>query len=192
MKDTAPRTVFLDASVLYPASIRSLLLYLAGASLYRPLWSARVHEEWINALLRDRPDLTRQQLDRTRALMEAHAADANVSGYESLIDAITLPDPDDRHVAAAAIHGGASVILTANLRDFPAAALAPYHLTAQHPDAFVVNLLEVDRSAVLAVMRRHRQSLKNPPKTPAEYLATFVKHGLTTTVAALRAVIDRL
>src|SRR5208282_6095093 len=128
MSDAPPLTVFLDASVLYPASIRNLLLYIAGARLYRPLWSARVHEEWIAALLRNRPDLTRRQLNRTRELMQAHIIDAEVTGYELLIDTLTLPDPDDRHVLAAAIHGGASVIVTANLRHFPAEKLAPHGL----------------------------------------------------------------
>ena len=187
-----PLTVFLDASVLYPASIRNLLLYIAGARLYRPLWSAKVHEEWITALLRNRPDLKRQQLDRTRALMEAHVINAEVTGYEPLIDTLTLPDPDDRHVLAAAIHGGASVIVTVNLRDFPSEALVPHRLIAQHPDAFVLTLLAADPDAVLAVMREHRLSLVKPPKTATDYIATLELHHMTATVAALRAVIERL
>src|SRR5208282_3003035 len=109
--------------------------------------SAKVHEEWIAALLRNRPDLNRQQLDRTRALMEAHVINAEVTGYEFLIDTLTLPDPNDRHVLAAAIHGGASIIVTANLRHFPAEKLAPHGLTAQHPDSFVFELMTSDLGA---------------------------------------------
>ena len=117
---------------------------------------------------------------------------AEITGYEPLIHTLTLPDPDDRHVLAAAIHGGASVIVTANLRDFPAEALAPHRLIAQHPDSFVLTLLATDPDAVLAVMREHRFSLVNPPKTAKEYLATLERHHMTATVAALRAVIERL
>lgn len=41
---------FLDASVLYPVSLRHLLMRLALASLYQAQWSARVHDERIRSL----------------------------------------------------------------------------------------------------------------------------------------------
>lgn len=113
-------TAFYDASVLYPSELRNLLMHLALTGLFRAKWSAAVHEEWIRALLRRRPDLSREKLERTRMLMDLHAADALVTGYEDLIEGLQLPDPDDRHVLAAAIRGQADVIVTANLRDFPA------------------------------------------------------------------------
>src|SRR5260370_26917417 len=100
-------------------------MHLAMTGLFRATWSAAVHEEWICALLRRRPDLSRERLERTRMLMDLHAADALVTGYEDLIEALKLPDPDDRHVLAAAIRGRADVIVTANLRHFPANILAP-------------------------------------------------------------------
>jgi len=93
-------TAFLDASVLYPAPLRDLLLELAVADLYRAKWSDAVHEEWIRSVLRDRPDLTRAQLERTCDLMNLHARDALVSDFEDLIDVLKLPDPDDCHVLA--------------------------------------------------------------------------------------------
>jgi hypothetical protein len=86
-------TAFLDASVLYPAPLRDLLLELAVADLYRAKWSDAVHEEWIKALLQNRRDLTRAQLGRTRNLMNAHARDALVTDFEQLIDILDLPDP---------------------------------------------------------------------------------------------------
>ena len=118
---------FLDANVLYPATLRSVLMYLANTELFRALWSDAVNREWMAALARDRPDLSAAAIMRVRDLMKAHVAHAVVSGYEHLIATVTLPDPDDRHVLAAAIHGGASVIVTANLKDFPPEALAPYN-----------------------------------------------------------------
>jgi len=81
-------TAFLDASALYPAPLRDLLLELAVADLYRAKWSDAVHEEWIGAVLKNRPDLTRAQLERTRDLMNAHARDALVTGFEQLIDVL--------------------------------------------------------------------------------------------------------
>ncbi len=99
-----------DANVLYPAELRNLLMHLAMTGLFRARWSAGVHEEWITALLRNRPDLSREKLERTRKLMDKHAPDALVTGYEDLIEGLQLPDPGDRHVLAAAIRGRADVI----------------------------------------------------------------------------------
>lgn len=158
-------TAFYDANVLYPADLRNLLMHLALTGLFRATWSAGVHEEWISALLRNRPDLSREKLERTRALMDEHAEDALVTGYEDLIPGLQLPDPNDRHVLAAAIRGRADVIVTANLRDFPAETLAEFGIEAQHPDEFVLHLLDLAPGIVADAARKHRESLKNPPKT---------------------------
>jgi hypothetical protein len=112
-------TAFYDASVLYGSALRNLLMHMALTGLFHAKWSAGVHEEWIAALLRNRPDLSREKLERTRMLMDKHAENALVTGYEDLIEELHLPDPNDRHVLAAAIRGHASVIVTANLRHFP-------------------------------------------------------------------------
>lgn len=62
-----------------------------------------------------------------------------VEGFEGLIASIDLPDPDDRHVLATAIHCGADTIITFNLKDFPADVLERSYLSVQRPDDFVVN-----------------------------------------------------
>ena len=69
--------------------------------------------------------------------MDENINDALVSGYEHIVDQLTLPDADDRHVLAAAIHDGANIIVTVNLRDFPADTLATHGITALHPDTFI-------------------------------------------------------
>jgi hypothetical protein len=97
MSETTCVVAFLDASVLYPAMRRNLLMHLALRDLFQAHWTDRVHEEWITALLRNRPDLTAAQLARTRRLMDENVDDALVTGYEHLIGKLTLPDPDDRH-----------------------------------------------------------------------------------------------
>ena len=179
-------TAFYDANVLYPAELRNLLMHLALIGLFRAKWSADVHEEWISSLLKKRPDLTRDKLERTRILMDQHAVDALVTGYEDLIPGLQLPDPDDRHVLAAAIRGHADVIVTINLRDFPSDTIGPFGIEAQHPDEFILHLLDLVPGAVVAAAENHRQSLKNPPNTVSEYLETLERQGLTQTVSVLR------
>ena len=96
-------TALLDANVLHSQPITSLLLELAEARLYRPAWSEHIHVEWRRSVLRVRPEIDPAALDRRRAAMDRALPDACVSGYEPLIPGLTLPDPDDRHVLAAAI-----------------------------------------------------------------------------------------
>ena len=98
MLTTFMLAAFYDASVLYPSELRNLLMHLALTGLFRARWSADVHEEWIRAVLRRRPDLSREKLERTRVLMDKHASGALVTGYEELIEGLRLPDPDDRHL----------------------------------------------------------------------------------------------
>lgn len=179
-------TVVYDACVLYPAPLRDLLMWLALTDLFRAKWTDAIHEEWIVNALEDRPHLTRAQLERTRDLMNANVRDGLVEGYEHLIPGITLPDPNDRHVVAAAVHARADAIVTFNLKDFPSAALAPLRLEALHPDEFIRYQIDLGIAAVLEAVQRHRASLRNPPKTTAEYLETLECQSLPKTVAALR------
>ena len=180
---------FFDANVLYPSGLRNFLMHLALAGIFRAHWSAEVHDEWIRNLLKNRPDITRDKLERTRRLMDQAAPDALVTGYESLIDSLELPDRDDRHVLAAAIRCGASVIVTLNLSDFPNAALAEFGIEAQHPDDFVLSLTETFPEFVLEAARTHRASLRNPSKTRDEYLAELNTQELCRSAAALRELI---
>jgi hypothetical protein len=178
-------TVVYDSWVLYPAPLRDLLMHVAVTDLFRAKWTDAIHEEWITGVLRARPDLTREQLHRTRDLMNSHVRLCLVTGYESLIEVLTLSDPDDRHVLAAAILAGADHSVTFNLKDFPAEALASYGIEAQHPDEFIKHQLDLTVNIVCAV-KRHRASLKNRPKVVEEYLTAVEAQGLTQTVAGLR------
>jgi len=178
-------TAFLDASVLYPAPLRDLLLEVAVSDLYRAKWSAAVHDEWINALLRTRADLTREKLERTRDMMNAHVRDALVTDFEDMIGILTLPDPNDRHVLAAAIKGRADLIVTGNLKDFPAAALGRWGVEAQHPDEFLTNQFHLSPPVFLKAVRTVRLRLKSPPKSVEEYLDTLRAQGLLATVSEI-------
>lgn len=183
----APPVAVYDACVLYPAPLRSLLLYLALTGLFRARWTNAIHEEWMRSVVRDYPDISRVKAERVRDLMNAAVPDALVTGYEDLVPSLTLPDPDDRHVLAAAIRAGANVIVTANLADFPAGVLAGYGIEARHPDAFVARLLDLAPETVCAAIKAQRESLRNPPKTVGEFLITLEAQGLVQSVARLRA-----
>ena len=111
---------------------------------------------------------------------------ATVAGFEPLIATLTLPDPNDRHVLAAAIHGGASVIVTANLKDFPATALAPHNITAEHPDIFISGLIDADLYSALAAFAADRAAMAKPVMTVAEYLTALEAHDLRHTALELR------
>ena len=160
-------TALLDANVLYPAGLRDLLLRLADRYLFAPLWSADIHAEWMRSLLADRPDIDAAVLEKTREVMDKHFPDAVVTGYDATAAGLELPDPGDLHVLAAAVRGGADVIVTLNLRDFPADRLAPHALTAKRPDAFIAGLFETDPNAVIAAVRGHRAALRHPPARQA-------------------------
>src|SRR5262249_26774287 len=155
---------------------------IAVADLYRAKWSDAVHEEWIRAVLLLRSDLTREQLERTRHLMNAHVRDALVTGFEPLIEILTLPDPDDRHVLAAAIKGRADLIVTTNSKDFPPDVLRPWGIEAQHPDDFLAHQFHLSQPLFLQAVKTVRLRLKNPPKSVEDYLDTLRAQGLLATV----------
>ena len=184
---SATFTVIYDACVLYPAPLRDLLMHLAMTGLFRARWTDQIHDEWIRNVLANRPDLKAEQLKRTRELIDAHALDCLVTGYEKLIAGLTLPDPDDRHVLAAAIRANANVIVTFNLKDFPATVLDEYGIEPQHADEFITHLIDLDAGLVCAAVRCQWQSLKNPPKSVAELLDTLQAQGLPQTVLRLGA-----
>lgn len=170
-------TVVYDSCVLYSAPLRDLLVRVAGTGLFQARWSAKIHDEWTSSLINARPDLSPAKIQRTRDLLDCSIADCLVTGYEPLVDAIALPDPDDRHVVAAAVRSKATTIVTINLRDFPKAALQGFGIVAQHPDDYLMHQLSFAQNAVLSAVRLHRASLRRPPQSVDEYLSTLARVG---------------
>ena len=155
------------------------------ADFFRAKWSAAVQEEWVEALLRGREDLERASLQRVVELMNLAVPDALVTDYEDLEDALELPDPNDRHVLAAAIKARADLIVTANRRDFPPRTLARWSIEAQDPDTFLANQFHLDPPRFLEVVKTVRARLQRPPKSAPDYLETLRRQGLLATVAEL-------
>ncbi len=179
--------VLYDSCVLYPAPLRDLLMHLALSDLYQAKWTNQIHDEWIKNLLVNRPDLTAKMLNRTRNLMNSHVRDCLVENYQSLIPRLKLPDQNDRHVLAAAIHSKASVIVTYNLKDFPQSILKEHKIKSIHPDQFILYLMESSSKIVCESVERHRSSLKNPPKNKKEYLTILKQQSLELTVEKLQS-----
>lgn len=179
-------TALFDACVLYPAPIRDLLLRLAQTGLFRAKWTDHIHDEWMRSLLANRSDLSEERLLRTRDLMDRAVLDCLVHDYENLIEALVLPDPNDRHVLAAAIRCRADVIVTYNLKDFPEEVLRKQDIQAQHPDEFISHLIDLSPGVVCSSVKRMRMDLKNPPCGVGALFSTLEGLGLVQTVSALR------
>lgn len=176
-----------DACVFYPAQLRDLLLRVAKSDAFKARWTDRIHDEWIGSLIRDRPDIPAARLNRTRELMNRAVPDCLVTAYEPYIEQLTLPDPGDRHVLAAAIRCQAGVIVTLNLRDFPVDVVERYGISVQHPDEFLAHLFDLAPAVVCSAVREMRASLEHPPKSVRELLDDLLKAGLPQTVSLLES-----
>ena len=121
--------------------------------------------------------------------MERAIPDVNVEGFQALIPGLDLPDPDARHVLAAAIQSGAQSIITFNLKDFPVERLEPHGIEAIPPDEFVLDLLDLAPGVVLRVLNEQQASLRNPPKTLEESIETMEGCGLLRSMAEARGLL---
>lgn len=187
---SSPFIVTLDACVLFPASLRDTLLYAADAGLYRPAWTEQIWAEVTDNLKakKDRP-MTEEAASRLMADVRASFEAAFVTEYEGLIAAMTNHEKD-RHVLAAAVVARAQVIVTFNMKDFPASALAPFDIEAQHPDEFLSRLFDLAPQTMADVIRTQAAALKRPPMTPARVLDTLARHT-PRFVASVRPLIDQ-
>lgn len=178
-------TVVYDACVLYPAPLRDFLMRLALTGRFRARWTNEIQDEWRRNVIRNRPDLDADALLKTVELMNSAVPDVLISGHEYLIDGLTLPDADDRHVLAAAIKCNASVIVTFNEKDFPAEILAEFGVETQHPDVFVEYLFDLDQAAVIGAAQAQRRNLQKPAVCVEQFLETLFKQGMVQTTKAL-------
>ena len=130
---------------------------LTLADLCAARWSEEILDEWARNLAEKHKNVSPASIARCRELMNQHAQDALVAGYEPIVPSLELPDADDRHVLATAIHCKARAIVTFNLKDFPEAALATHGIEAIHPDDFLLRLLQSDLAGVCDVVRVSRR-----------------------------------
>lgn len=177
----------LDANVLFPMRLCDTLLTIADAGLFAPRWTAQILDEMERNLIAQGRTTAERAL-RRRRIMEAAFPDAMIAGYEPLV--ATMPnDPDDRHVLAAAVHAGARVIVTQNVRHFAADALAPYGVTVYTADHFLLDRFAADPEAVVEAIRAQAAALTRPPQSVEQVLvrlATETPRFARAVYAAMR------
>lgn len=190
-------TAVVDACVLAGVAKRDLILSLADAELFRVRWSYQVMtetEKAINGILRDRGYNAEDSKERAaHALKSIQAAfpEAAVEGHADLTDKLDcLPDKDDHHVLAAAIHCKASVIVTDNLKDFPKKVLELYEIEPKSADEFIADTVDLDYRKSLAAIAALRARLKNPELTASELLERWRAQGLQKTAECLNPHLD--
>lgn len=179
-------TVVYDANVLYPSLLRDVLIRLAGIGIFQARWTTTILDEVFDNLQNNRPDLDPKRLARTRTLMCEAVDDCLVTGHEELISALHLPDPDDRHVLAAAIRCGAQVIVTDNKRDYPEGELKKYGIEAQSADEFLCDLIDLYSPLVHQVITYATAAFRNPPRTVDDVLDSLARAGAPEAAALLR------
>jgi len=183
-------TALLDANVLVPISLADTMLRAAEQELYRPLWSQIVIDEAIHALRQARPDISGARVTaRFAAMREAFPA-AMVTEFECLINDSPLPDPNDRHVLAAARLGGADLIVTRNLKDFPADTLSLFGLAAVGADSFLRDLLDLFPVKMLEVVRNQVAATQQPARKLNDVLISLGLAGAPDFVADTRDLLE--
>lgn len=178
-----PSVAIFDACILYPFHLRNVVVQAAVDRLVEARWTDEIHDEWIRNLAADAPTIPIERLQITRRLMNEALPEATISGYEDHIPTVSLPDPDDRHVAAAAIAAGASVILTWNLRDFPAVEMKKHGLCRQTPDAFLADLYDKVPDLMVSSLANARRNLNKTRVSASDFIDILTNQrlaGLTT------------
>jgi predicted nucleic acid-binding protein len=172
---------------LYPNTLRDLLIRIAQLPhIVQAKWTDEILDEMLEALRKKRPDISEEKSGRLRERMIAAVRDCLVLGYQPLIEVLDLPDPDDRHVLAAAIRVNAQLIVTWNRKDFPAEKLAPWGIRAKSPDDFVRDVMGIDSQAVWACVQQIVDSRTRRPVTIEDVLGELERDGLVASAAAMR------
>lgn len=184
-----PFVAVLDANVLYPFRIRDVLLTFSQQGLFRARFTECIIDEWVRNLTAKRPDLA-DSIEAQVEVIRANLPECFVTGYEPLIAGLTLPDPDDRHVLAAAIRCSAQVIVTFNEKDFPEEVLSEHDTERLTPDDFLVNTFDLYPNASAKALRTVRKRYMNPPFDKSEFLLDLTSKGLPKLAAAARPYIE--
>lgn len=178
-------TCVLDTNVIYPVEIRDLLFWFAYYDLYTPKWSLHIFKEWENVMKRKNVD-EKEIVKRVSRANEAFP-DALVNNYDKLIDGLELPDPDDRHVLAAAIKTNANVIVTNNIKDFPEDYLSSFGLVAKTADDFLTDIIDLNPEQATKAFKELVLNRTNPDLDEFEVLDILRNRGLLDTANYLHS-----
>ena len=167
---------FLDTNVLYGATLCDTMLRIAEQGAYRPHWSKDVLDELVAVLTRQ-AELSRARAERRIAAMQRAFPLAAVEDYEPLVDAMAC-DPKDRHVLAAAVQARCEVVVTFNVRDFPVKSTEPHQISVVHPDAFLLDQLDLHPPMVERALVGQMTEAKRPPLTMGRLLGALGRAGV--------------
>lgn len=180
-------TCVLDTNVIFPIEIRDLLFWFAHYELYTPKWSQHVFDEWKDVMRRR--EISEEEIEKRIEKANLAFPDALVINYEPLIEYLDLPDEKDRHVLAAAIKTNANVIVTNNLKDFPAEILESYGLSAKSADDFLTDIIDLNHDTAVEAFRKLVLNRRNPDLDEYEVLDRLRKNGLTETANYLHSLL---
>lgn len=182
----------LDACVMYPITLTNILAQLAVEGLYTAKWTKQIDEEWVRAILKSHQNFSRDQVLRRLSALHAAIPDWEIvkESYSEFIEILNLPDPNDRHVLAAAIAGHADCIVTFNVKDFPAPNLEKWAIEVLHPDDFISLQLSLEPVLALTAIKHIRTRFKSPPKTSVEFIELLERVGLVGTADKLKEAIE--
>lgn len=167
--------VLIDACVLYPSILRSILMGCAASGMFEPLWSARIVEEWRRAAEKNGIGA---EAGTEIALLLADWRGAEVVVAPGAEDLLFLPDENDRHVLAAAIAGQADELLTANISDFPTRVLAQHGILRRHPDEFLLELAHSDPDQLRGIIDQVCNRAQSDTSAPVNRKKLLQKSGL--------------
>lgn len=188
----SPSVAIYDACILYPFHLRNIVVQAAVDGLVDARWTDAIHDEWMRNLLANTPGLSAKRLATTKQLMNIALPEATVGGYEKHIQTVKLPNPDDRHVVAAAIEAGASMIVTWNLRDFPVGELRKHGLAQQSPDAFLVGLYGQKPDMLIGSLANSRRNLSRSRVSASGFIGILRDQRLAKLAAQLEKHLDDL
>lgn len=184
----SPRLIaVLDTNVIYPIESRDIFFWFASFDLYSPKWSQHIFEEWESVMRRK--EIPNHEV--VKRIQRAHDAfpDALVANYDSLIDSLSLPDPKDRHVLAAAIKADANVVVTNNTKDFPSSYLETFGLMVERPDEFLTYTISLNQGLALEAFQSLVRNRTNPTLTEVDVLERLRNIGLLNTANHLHSLL---
>ncbi len=178
-------TCLLDTNIIYPIEIRDLVFWFAHYNLFTIKWSRDIFEEWETVMKRNNIDPF-EITKRTERAIQAFP-DAMVKDYEGLIDSLKLSDEKDKHILAAAIKSGAQIIVTNNVKDFPAEYLSTFGLSVKTADEFLADVIDLNPEIAVEAFRELVQNRRNPDMDEFQVLNAIRRNGLKETANYLHS-----
>lgn len=180
--------VFFDTCTLYGEMVNDVIMSLAEARFFQPLWSKDITDELRRVLS---PVVGQDKINRRIRMMNYAFPDANVTGYEALIPSMKC-DEGDRHVLAAAVVSPAELLVTFNLKDFPEESLSCWHMKVVHPDEFLLDVLDLNVGKAANIVYRMMQGYRHFPQTPDELCDCLTMSGVPKFAEAVFPLLETL